>query len=890
MNKRLQSLFTAMIISTFILASPVSVNVARQVAVNWYKNYAPSNIKDFSVNNVVITKNKGLATYYVFTFTSGGFVMVAADDISYPLLGYSYESGFEKSKLPPNASAFFDDYSNEIWQIVNAGLDNKDTRKEWDKILNNAFEKDLEAVNPLCTTTWSQDSPYNALCPNGDPTGCVATAMAQIMKKWNYPATGTGSFSYTPSTHPEYGAQTANFGSTTYNWGSMPDNATSSNSAIATLMYHCGVSVKMDYDAAGSGALMFDVSPAMVNYFKYQPSAEVKYRDYFPGGSSASDNSNTAWTLMIKAEMDAGRPVLLAGSSTASGGHAFVCDGYNAANKFHINWGWGPGTFGAIGYYYLSALNPIGNNFSSSRQAVIRIQPLNANMPIADFTVDNIVPSIAQPVNFTDHSLNSPTSWLWTFEGGTPSTSADQNPAGITFASNGYKVITLKVTNATGSDLITEEHYVKVGGVPSAWIKQNTGFTAASRGIDQIDILDQNTVWAKAYDGAASSNVREFTRTNNGGATWTPGVISFTNSASYDIASIYPFSYDVAVAAMYPTGANGGMIVKTVDGGLTWSTAGSPDYSTSWLNLVHFFNTNDGVCMGDPASGEFVIYTTSNGGTSWTLVPGANIPNAETNEMGTVDFYQAFGDTIFFGTSTSRVYRSINKGLNWTVSSTGMTANQTELSFKNCMVGIALSRSTASPYYMKKTNDGGLTWTSLNPTGFFVNSPNLAHIPGTASTWVDVAVYPGNGSSYSINDCASFLNIDTGSVQYTCVSFLDINTGWAGSFSTNSIDGGIYKWNPDVMTNIKKADNDCRFHIYPVPANNILNVTMGTVKSDKMTISIHDMTGRCVFSKLEKAVPGDILQFDISGYDPGLYFFSIQNGNKMETKKFTIVK
>lgn len=865
--------------SVILIAAPVTVDVAKNVAVNWYKHYAPPSVKNYSVKDVIITKNQELTTYYVFTFSSGGFVMIAADDISYPLLSYSYESDYNKDLLPPNAAAFYDDYSKEILGIVNAKLDNKETRKEWDNILNDNYAKDINAVSPMCTTLWDQGSPYNAQCPNGDPTGCVATAMAQILKKWNYPTTGAGSYSYTPYTHPEYGALSANFGTTTYNWASMPNSVTSSNPSVATLMFHCGVAVNMDYDAAGSGAMMYEVPTALKTYFKYQPTAEIKYQSLFPVESN--------WVAMIKAEIDAGRPVLLAGSSAASGGHAFVCDGYNTANKYHINWGWGGMS---NGYVFLNALNPSGSNFSTDRQAVIRIQPLSSLMPIADFTVDNIVPAIAQPVNFTDHSLNGPVSWLWTFEGGTPATSTDQNPTGITFAANGYKIITLKVTNANGTDLKTEERYIKVGGLPSAWIKQNTGFSAASRGIDQIEILDQNTVWAKAYDGAASSNVREFTRTNDGGNTWTPGSISFTNSTVYDIANIQAFNYNVAYAAMYPTGANGGVIVKTTDGGTTWSTTGSPDYSTSWLNFVHFFNANDAVCMGDPASTDFVIYTTSNGGTSWTQVPVANIPDAATGETGTVDFYQAFGDTIFFGTSTSRVYRSINKGLNWTVASTGLAANQTDLSFKNCLVGIALSRSTAAPYYMAKTNDGGLTWTALTPTGFFVNSPNLAYIPGTPSTWVDVSVYPNNGSSYSLNDCASFLNIDTGSVQYTSVAFLDINTGWAGSFNTNATDGGIYKWNPAVMTSINNASNNNHFNVYPVPAANILNVIMGTVENNQMTVSIFDMIGRCIYTKQEKAVSGDILQIDISDKLSGIYFLSIQNGATTTTKKFTIVK
>lgn len=791
-------MFTSLVVlySAIIFANPVSSDVAMTIASNWYKHYASTRTNDFTINDVVETKYEGLTTYYTFIFNAGGFVMVSADDAVTPILGFSIDEPFDKNNIPPNARDFFNSYCKEIKFIVSSNLDNYETSKEWGKIFAEFYAKDIQVVAPMCSTTWDQSSPYNLQCPTNTYTGCVATAMAQIMKKWNYPTTGNGSHSYT---HATYGTLSANFGTTTYQWTNMINSypgTSAQNSAVATLMYHCGVSVNMDYSTSGSGAYTSDVPGSLINYFRYQPSAETKYQALY--------SSESLWTAMIKAEMDAGRPVLLAGSSTASGGHAFVCDGYNSANKYHINWGW---SGSSDGYYYLNALNPSGYNFTSNRQAVVRITPLNANAPIADFTVDNIVPAIGAPVAFTDNSLHNPTTWTWTFEGGTPSTSSAQNPSGITFATNGYKIISLTVSNANGSDVIYKERYVKVGGVPSAWIKQNTAFSNASRGIDQVFIVGPNVVWAKAYDGTNPAGyIREFTRTNDGGTTWTPGTITFTNSANYGVSNIFAFSYTTAYACMFPISGTGGVIVKTTDGGATWTQQTTAPFTNSWADFVHFFDANNGVCMGDPIStsaSDFVIYTTANGGTTWTQVSTSSLPNSQANECGVTNEYYAVGNTIWFSTTTGRVYKSTDKGLTWTVSSTGLGKLVT-VTFKDANVGIAVMDTF--PYTIKKTTNGGSAWSTITPTGYLVNMPKIKFVPGTSAMWVDAASYPNTGSSYSLNDCASFLNVDTGSVQYTSVSFYDINTGWAGSFNTNSSDGGIYKWNPSILSGAPVAN------------------------------------------------------------------------------------
>jgi len=160
---------------------------------------------------------------------------------------------------------------------------------EWNKYSNQAVARlntqlitvSSASVTPLVQTTWDQSPFYNDSCPSGSVTGCVATTMAQIMRYWNYPLHGKDTSSYCDCTANgftnNFGTQFANYGATSYNWAAMPLSVASTNTAVAQLMYHCGVSVHMDYDPNGSGAeviipeSIFCSQTAFPKYFNYDP-------------------------------------------------------------------------------------------------------------------------------------------------------------------------------------------------------------------------------------------------------------------------------------------------------------------------------------------------------------------------------------------------------------------------------------------------------------------------------------------------------------------------------------------------------------------------------------------------------------------------------------------
>lgn len=321
------------------------------------------------------TKGEALALVssdriYIYNVGSHGFVMVSGNMALPPILGYSNSENFPDLDLAPeNYASWIQHYRDMVDYAEAMNVQPEaEVLRQWDDALQGRFaDRGAATVNPLITTHWNQDCYYNEYCPStgggwwGGPcghvyAGCVACAMAQVMKYWNHPETGFGSHSYV---HSQYGEQSANFASTTYQWNSMPEQIYSHNDAVATLMYHCGVSVDMNYGADGSGAQSRDVETALRSYFGY---CGAKYRE-------KSSYDHQVWIDMLKAELDLSHPIYYSGSNGSSG-HAFVCDGYDSNDFFHFNFGWsGSGD----NYYSLYDVN----GFNSGQAAVMNIVPMD---------------------------------------------------------------------------------------------------------------------------------------------------------------------------------------------------------------------------------------------------------------------------------------------------------------------------------------------------------------------------------------------------------------------------------------------------------------------------------------------------------------------------------
>jgi hypothetical protein len=349
-------------------------------------------------------------------------------------------------------------------------------------------------------------------------------------------------------------------------------------------------------------------------------------------------------------------------------------------------------------------------------------------------------------------------------------------------------------------------------GVYAQFTEQATGFSAASRGIRNIVAIDDQVVWAAAYDGSGgAAPCEDITITTNGGTLWTPHTIP--GIANLDIANITAVNAQKAWTCMFPPAATttGQGIYYTSDGGATWTRQATATFSAaaSFADVVYFWDQNLGYCMGDPINGEFEIYTTDDGGTTWTLVPAANIPNPVSGEFGVVGYFASYGDITWFGTNKGRVYKSIDNGHNWTVSTIpGWSAIYVFPYFMDELNGFAGDRSTAGNGLLAKTTDGGATWTTLTTTGnVFTN--DMSYVPGTPNTWVTSGAASGfTGVTYSFDNCATWNDMGpTIGTQFLSMAWVNDSTGWVGGFSVDATTGGMNKFNSILAPGDFTADN-----------------------------------------------------------------------------------
>jgi len=398
----MKRLFILLLLSPSLLfAKPIDPETALQIATNFVnapKVDSTGNLRKAIKSKKLVKVSREIShdqQFFIYQGNDGeGFVIIAADDVAHPILGYSETGTLDIDNMPINMRAWLNNYSQQIKWAQDNDIEQDDSiSTEWERLYSSNKITSSTIVGPLITTTWDQSPYYNQLCPKNQAgeqalTGCPATAMAQVMKFWEWPKQGRGMHSYNSQS---FGTLSANFGATTYQWDNMPtklfsysstrtpiDQSTSAQKeAVAQLMYHCGVSINMNYGINGSGIgldSMHLIANALKTYFLYDSAAHaIKQEDY----------TETGWMNTFKKELNEGRPIVHAGTGS-KGGHCFVCDGYNSDNQFHINWGW---TGIDNGWFALNALyvrNDITKlwqkkwDYSQKQRAVIGIHPINS--------------------------------------------------------------------------------------------------------------------------------------------------------------------------------------------------------------------------------------------------------------------------------------------------------------------------------------------------------------------------------------------------------------------------------------------------------------------------------------------------------------------------------
>ncbi|MBW6460244.1 MAG: C10 family peptidase [Bacteroidales bacterium] len=357
-------------------SSHVTPEQASEVALKFYYErvqfHKSLNYSDLSIQASFTVSGKEKPLYYIFNISPAGFIAIAADDAVTPVLCYSFNGSYENDNQPENFQAWIEQYRRQLESVELINISPEpEVKSQWDYYRNtsrvNLRPFSGREVPPLLTSTWNQGIYYNELCP-ADPAGpggrcyagCVATAMGQVMNYFRWPDTGTGSYTYEC---PPYGTLSADFGNSTYHWDLMETSLSHSNTYVAEVLYHLGVSVDMVYGPDGSGMYNHKAAYSLRTYFKYSPETQYVFRD-----STTMD-----WDSLLVSHLDQRIPMYYAGwSEPHIYGHAFVCDGYQGTGYYHFNWGWG-GSYD--GYFYTGNLTPGGSNFNLAQELIINAVP-----------------------------------------------------------------------------------------------------------------------------------------------------------------------------------------------------------------------------------------------------------------------------------------------------------------------------------------------------------------------------------------------------------------------------------------------------------------------------------------------------------------------------------
>lgn len=388
------TLFTLVFLCSLgnLFADPVDKKTAVKAAALWMQQNAQQRSshsqKIQNIKEVYFNKSK---VYYIVNYQGGGYVIVSADDATQPVLAYSDRGTLEATE--PNTQHILAAYKSFVYESAQVQKAGKQARKNnrWNA-LKQASGSRTKVIAPFMDDIlYTQSSGFNKYCPSDADgqaiVGCVATAMAQVMRYWEFPARGRSQHSYT---HNKYGNISVNFANQSYDWANM--SKTRADDENAKLSYHCGVAVSMSYGTSangGSGAYSRDALAALKKYFKYNQSAQMIYRSRY---------SDADWNAVIKQQLDQKRPVLYSGRSknlqdpnAGGAGHLFALDGYDTTDQgdyFHINWGWAGRS---NGYFYLTEMITHGGKYNW----------IDSNAIMIDVYPTNVAPSfVSTPSNF----------------------------------------------------------------------------------------------------------------------------------------------------------------------------------------------------------------------------------------------------------------------------------------------------------------------------------------------------------------------------------------------------------------------------------------------------------------------------------------------------------
>jgi hypothetical protein len=865
----MRSIFTFLVISLTFLGSSfgkqIEVNTAKAVGQSFLKGHSlsPAFQNAIQLELVYTAKSSqaassGTPCFFVFNTSAGnGFVVVSGDDRTIPVLAYSDATGFNPDRIPAHVAAWLDGYINQVtYAVKNDIKQTPEIGKEWKTLLSGhaltTAAKTKPSIGPLLQTTWDQSPYYNDLCPfdiqynERTVTGCVATAMAQVMKYWNFPATGSGFHSFNSNS---FGTLSADFGSTTYNWTSMPASISGPNDAIATLMYHCGVSVDMNYGVGSQGGssayVVSSQSPvtncaeyALKTYFGYPASIQGVVRETY---------TDAQWISMLKTELDASRPVLYAGFGSG-GGHCFVCDGYDQGDMFHFNWGWS-GYYD--GYFTVDALNPGGvgtgggtGGFNSGQQAVIGVEAAGGAQTYDIRLYNYVTPSAAtiyygEAFTITTSIANYGAA---TFSGDFCAAVFDNNLAFVDY-----------VEILSGASLPQNNYY-------SDLVFSTNGLLAMLPGSFYIGIFYRPTGgnWYQVSNDGNYSNLIGMTVINpntiemnssmsvNPGTTLTRGQpVTVQLSLINNGTSVFNGKLDVSI---YNLDGSFAAEIQQLDNKTLQPGVGS--------TMLSFYT---GALAADPGTYLLAVQYYPNGGSNWELTGSTNFQNpveVTVQEEGlSQDAYEP--------------NNSITSAYQLPLSFSGTTGSANTQG-SNC--------NTGNDYdFYKLDLPPGYTY---NVTGQIYDAHNGG---GQTYTLDAMFSYSTDGNTFSPT------YDDSGPVGFDVYNggnvWFDVSPKFTGQTGTYQLDITVKRY----PVGIAETGSPEVLSVFPNPAASYINIDLSALNRNVYRISLLDILGTELVSMKpgSNRIPVRIALADISD---GVYYIRVDSDQGMITRKILVQK
>ena len=822
----------------FCQAAPVSEATARFVAGNFFRIQQGTLPEIITLADQEIAFNGTRPVYYIYQMNDNdGFVIVAGDDQVKPVLGYSITGKYIAENQAEQFAKWLEKYRAEIIHIIQNDLPVGDSDAAlWHKYRNGETPAELlrASVGPLVNLGWDQAPFYNQLCPSNTVTGCVATAMAMIMRYHSFPATGTGFHSYNEQ---NYGTLSANFGGTTYDWASMPASLTSNNTALATIMAHCGVAVEMNYGPASSGgSSAYVVSAAS----PIQHCSEYAYKTYFGydpnsvSGKMRAEYTDQQWISLMKSELDASRPMQYAGIGSG-GGHTWVCDGYDDNNFLHMNWGWSNQN---DGFYSVDALNPQslgagggGGGYNSNQQAVIGIKPPGGGgggtVTTTTLTMNSLMYADPLPLQF---ALGFTISADFVNASSTPFNG--DIACGI-FTLDGYFV-----------DFVQGYTGVSVNGNASTGA---TNFTA-----NDGEVL------------ATPGNYLVYMMYKTGSGNWqaiAPG--SFSNPVSVTIAGPDNFMKLNAAISLSPPAFIAGQAASVTtnilnDGFFTYTGTYSAelyDLEGNFVTTIGTLNENQGLPSGYTYLSPFLTFSTNN----LNVQPGTYILAMFEQETGSPFPYLLGGD-MFTNPITITVSAAAPSPDQYENNDTEGAAALLPLSFSGNNAAIT---SIGSNFHIGSDND--FYFLNLDPGFDYIITARLhdSNNSGNGQTYtVDgvFTIFTSQGQSDAIDDVSPGNFLLSGN-QQVLFKVSPLFTGGVGAYL---LDIQVQRGSVGMNDN-----NELKVNVYPNPAMYSFFVDF-PASSELNTIDLISPTGQLVKTINVKASQGKV-QVQVEGLASGIY-------------------